>query len=168
MLKVVWRATCGLAGALVVAACRVHPRGPALPSEAALVRAARAAYQAAWQAGDTAGLARTWAPGFHLTQQHGVHYGAAELLRQSAAFGPPQPRLSWRPRTVHVYAPRRLAMEAGEFTYTHAGRGPGLDGTVVRGTYAAQWRRTSQGWRLGAEIQTPTACTGAAALCAGL
>lgn len=161
-----WAAGSRAALGIFAVGCRsVMPAGGA-PADG--IRAARAAYAAAWNAADTAALHRAWMGTFRLHQQHGVEYAAADLLAQAVRRqgGAPQPTRTYQSGRLQVYAPRGLALETG--TYVIAQGDPAASGFRERGVYVAQWKADVGGWKLLTEVLSPTACQGAAAWCGGL
>lgn len=126
------------------------------------IRAARARSNAAIAAHDVAGIASHWLPDVHIVtstsaQASGRDANGSRMAQQFERR--PDTVYVRTPSAVDVLAPWAVASEHGAWT----GRWTEPDGVVeIAGTYLAQWRRTSDGWRIQAELFVPTRCTGSA------
>jgi ketosteroid isomerase-like protein len=128
--------------------------------DAARIRAARAASNAAIVAHDVDGIARHWLADVHIVtstsaQGRGREDNAARMAQQFARR--PDTVYVRTPATVDVFAAWDVASERGTWT----GRWTEPDGVVeIAGTYLAQWRRVEGTWRIQAELFVPTSCRG--------
>jgi ketosteroid isomerase-like protein len=139
-------------------ASRSEPARATAPEEAA-VRAARARWNAAVAAHDTAAVRTLLADSVVQTNHLFVGVGrdryVAGLARQ----------FTRRPRFTFVYAPERvevsqsgtLAAEHGRWRETWLEAG---EATELRGTYFVIWRRRAGGWEIVRDVFVPGSCTG--------
>lgn len=134
---------------------------PASPLTAAAVRAARARSNAAIAHRDTATLVALSSPSYHGVSSRSVHTNGRDgVATQWRTQFTPHADVSYvrTPITVRVFTPWQMAEENGAWV----GRWSEPDGRVViRGTYAAKWRRIDGVWLLEAEVFTPRSCRGA-------
>lgn len=134
---------------------------PASADETA-IRAARARSNAAIAAHDVTGIAGHWLPDVHIVTSTSAQASGRDANRERMAqqFERRRDTVYVRtPSAVDVLAPWAVASERGAWT----GRWTEPDGVVeIAGTYLAQWRKTSDGWRIQAELFVPTRCTGSA------
>ncbi|MEZ5420515.1 MAG: nuclear transport factor 2 family protein [Vicinamibacterales bacterium] len=156
----VWLALAGLMAvpaAVAMAAAGGQPGG----DDAAAIRAARQASNAAIAAHDVAGITRHWTADVSIVTSTGAQ--ARDRPTTASAW----PGSCARPDTVYVRTPTAIdvfsdwdvASERGEWT----GRWTEPDGVVdIRGTYLAQWRKVDGTWRIQAEVFVPTSCRGSA------
>ena len=146
-----WRAVLAILLLAASPAC-ARPAG-ADPADAAEIRAARAAQNAQLAAGDLDRAAALW------TEDVSVVAGLGRTLVGRAAYraafaGDSGMRYVRATDSVVVGARWPLASETGHWTGSRAGGGS------IGGTYAAQWVRTSAGWRIRAELFTALSCRG--------
>ncbi|MEZ5293904.1 MAG: nuclear transport factor 2 family protein [Vicinamibacterales bacterium] len=159
-----WLTVSGLLAAPVAAVLGVASAQP--PDDAAAIRAARAASNAAIAAHDVAGIARHWLPDVHIvtstsTQGTGPEVNGQRMAQQFQRR--PDTVYVRTPSTIDVFGAWNVASERGEWT----GRWTEPDGVVdVGGTYLAQWRKVDGTWRIQAELFVPTRCRGSK-YCAG-
>lgn len=134
---------------------------PASADETA-IRAARARSNAAIAAHDVTGIAGHWLPDVHIVTSTSAQASGRDANRERMAqqFERRRDTVYVRtPSAVDVLAPWAVASERGAWT----GRWTEPDGVVeIAGTYLAQWRKTSDGWRIQAELFVPTQCAGSA------
>ena len=126
----------------------------------AAIRAARAQSNGAISRHDVPGIARHWLPDVHI-----VTSTSAQASGRDANGDRMAQQFARRPDTVYVRTPVAVevldpwagASERGTWT----GRWTEPDGVVeIAGTYLAQWRNASDGWRIQAELFVPTSCRG--------
>ena len=149
----------GLALLAIVASSLWARAQPAAGHDAA-IRAARAQSNAAIASHDVPGIARHWLPDVHIvtsTSAQGTGRDAnADRMTQQFARRPDTVYVR-TPVAVDVLIPWAVASERGTWT----GRWTEPDGVVeIAGTYLAQWRHASDGWRIQAELFVPTSCRG--------
>lgn len=136
--------------------------GPQPPGgdDAGVIRAARAASNAAIAKHDIAGIARHWMPDVHIVTSTSAQGTGRDVNGQRMAQ-----QFNRRPDTVYVRTPTavdvnrewNVASERGEWT----GRWTEPDGVVdIGGTYLAQWRQVDGTWLIQAELFVPTRCRG--------
>lgn len=156
----VWCMAAALAAAPMTLAMAAAGGGQAPPDDAALVRAARAASNAAIASHDVAGIARHWLSDVHIVTSTSAQGTGATVNGDRMAQ-----QFERRPDTVYVRTPSaievfpawQVASERGDWT----GRWTEPDGVVeVAGTYLAQWRKVDGRWRIQAEVFVPTSCRG--------
>lgn len=134
----------------------------AASDDEAAIRTARARSNEAIAAHDVPGIVRYWLPDVHIVtstsaQATGRDANGDRMAQQFARR--PDTVYVRTPAAVEVLTPWAVASERGSWT----GRWTEPDGIVdIAGTYLAQWRRTSDGWRIQAELFVPTRCTGSA------
>lgn len=131
-----------------------------MPLNAAGVRAARAASNAAIAARDTITLASLVTPSYHSVSSRNAHSngraGEGERWRQQFTAHPDVSYVR-TPSTIRLFAPWQMAEETGRWV----GRWTEADGRVeIRGSYVAKWRRIDGQWLLEAEVFTPISCRG--------
>lgn len=159
--EIVWLALAGLM-AVPAAVAMAAAGGQRDGDDAAAIRAARQASNAAIAAHDVAGITRHWTADVSIVTSTGAQGTgpAANGERMARQF-------ARRPDTVYVRTPAAIdvfsawdvASERGEWT----GRWTEPDGVVdIRGTYLAQWRKVDGTWRIQAEVFVPTSCRGSA------
>jgi ketosteroid isomerase-like protein len=157
------RSAGGSALLVVAVACAgARPANDTL-SDAATARAVRAArerFNAAIAGRDTATIAASLLPTYHIVtgrsaQGHGV---ADEVALWQSMFADTTLLYVRRSREVRSNAAWGLAEELGDWT----GHLTALDGPVrVSGSYAAKWQRDTGGnWRLQSEVFTTLRCDG--------
>jgi ketosteroid isomerase-like protein len=132
---------------------------PSAGHEAA-IRAARAQSNGAIARHDVPGIVQHWLPDVHI-----VTSTSAQATGRDANGDRMAQQFTRRPDTVYVRSPIAVdvlepwAVAAERGTWT--GRWTEADGVVeIAGTYLAQWRYTSDGWRIQAELFVPTTCRG--------
>ena len=143
---------------LVLAACG-GSASAASPDEAAAVRAARAAQNAAIIARDFDRVASYWTDSVTLTAGLGTELRGRLAYRR--AFEQDSAITYERtPRVVEVSTNWPLAWEQGTWT----GRGSGSGDAVPRlsGSYAAQWIKVGSRWLIRSELFVATSCHGRA------
>jgi len=143
---------------LVLAACG-GSASAASPDEAAAVRAARAAQNAAIIARDFDRVASYWTDSVTLTAGLGTELRGRLAYRR--AFEQDSAITYERtPHVVEVSANWPLAWEQGTWT----GRGSGGGDAVPRlsGSYAAQWIKVGSRWLIRSELFVATSCQGPA------
>lgn len=133
---------------------------PGPGDDAAAIRAARAASNAAIAKHDVAGIARHWMPDVHIVTSTSTQGTGRDVNGQRMAQ-----QFQRRPDTVYVRTPSAIevhrewnvASERGDWT----GRWTEPDGLVdIGGTYMAQWRKVDGTWLIQAELFVPTYCRG--------
>jgi hypothetical protein len=124
--------------------------------------AARARSNAAIARHDTAGIAREIMPDVTVvssTSTMGTGVGV-NLSRMAAQFARrPDTRWIRTPDTVAVFDAWGVASERGRWIGTWSEPDGPL---VIRGSYAAQWRRQDGRWRIQGELFVPLSCEGGA------
>lgn len=128
--------------------------------DAAAIRAARAASNAAIARHDVDGIAAQWTADISIVTSTGAQAATREenAARMRTQFARRPDTIYVRtPAVIDVFAAWQTASERGEWT----GRWTEPDGVVnIAGTYLAQWRRIDGQWRIQAEVFVPTRCTG--------
>jgi ketosteroid isomerase-like protein len=151
-----------LAGLLVMTPTgRTDAGSQAGPSDdAAAIRAARAASNAAIAKRDVAGIARHWMANVSIVTSTGAQANTRNenAGRMGAQFNRRPDTVYVRTSTaVEVFAAWSVASERGDWT----GRWTEPDGVVdIGGTYLAQWRKVDGTWLIQAELFVPTYCRG--------
>jgi ketosteroid isomerase-like protein len=159
----VGRHTIGIGLALIaIVASSLWARTQSVAGHEAAIRAARALSNGAIASHDVPGIARHWLPDVHIVsstsaQGSGRDANGDRMAQQFARR--PDTIYVRTPAAVEVLEPWAVASERGTWT----GRWTEPDGIVeIAGTYLAQWRNTSGGWRIQAELFVPTSCRGSA------
>jgi ketosteroid isomerase-like protein len=128
--------------------------------EAAAIRTARAASNAAIAKHDVAGIAAHWMPDVHIVTSTSAHGTGKDVNGQRMAqqfARRPDTSYVRSPTTVEVLREWHVASERGDWT----GRWTEPDGVVdIGGTYLAQWRKVNGVWLIQAELFVPTRCRG--------
>jgi ketosteroid isomerase-like protein len=136
-------------------------RQPPDAGDAAAIRAARTASNAAIAKHDVPGIAAHWTADVHIVTSTSAQGTGKDVNGQRMAQ-----QFARRPDTVYVRTPTTIevlrewdvASERGDWT----GRWTEPDGVVdIGGTYLAQWRRVNGTWLIQAELFVPTRCRGA-------
>jgi ketosteroid isomerase-like protein len=154
-----------LGGAMLLSPSVVWGQAPVRADSSADVRAivaARARSNAAIARHDTAGIAREMMPDVTVVSStSAIGTGVAVNLSRMAAQFARRPDTRWirTPDTVAVFDAWGVASERGRWigTWTEPD-GP----LVIRGSYAAQWRRQDGRWRIQGELFVPLSCEGGA------
>ena len=129
-------------------------------SDEALIRTARARFNGAIAAHDTAAMAKFWLP-----EYHGVS------SRNTQSNGRDEERAGWtelfasRPALIFVRTPRTVTVNANWGQSWEAGRWTGQwmqhdSLTRVGGEYFAKWKKVDGRWMILAEIFVQTSCKG--------
>ena len=151
--------------ALALGACMrpvagARDREQAKTSGAAEVRLARARFNAAIVARDTATIRALLLPSYHVVTGRSVqrHGADAAIAQWAGIFGDSTVRYVRTTRDVVTNEAWGLAQETGDWT----GHLTAADGVAESsGVYAAKWQRAPDGrWRLQAETFTTLRCTG--------
>jgi ketosteroid isomerase-like protein len=130
------------------------------PSDEAQIRKARAESNAAIARKDTHALAAFWTEDYHLVSSRNIEVSGREANLRSfgTEFGTKKDVLYVRtPTLVQVNADWNMASENGTWT----GQWQEPDGMVrLEGIYFAKWHKTTEGWKIRAEIFVPQRCSG--------
>jgi len=109
---------------------------------------------------DTAGIASTLTPDFHvITSRNAEVSGNHNMARKFAEEFKLRPDVSYvrTPMQVRIFQPWNSASERGSWV----GKWKDADGTIeVSGIYYAKWVRVNGKWFIRAEIFTPRKCEG--------
>lgn len=152
----------GKAALLVFIGASIGRTGHQTPGEAeSAIRAARARFNAAIAAHDSAGLDRDWADSITvIASRGGVSSGRAAYARALIGDFHTRPGLIYvrTPRTISFPVPWGMATEEGDWTGSWAG----ADGVPVHvgGRYIARWRLVTGHWLLNAEMFGLLNCSG--------
>jgi ketosteroid isomerase-like protein len=124
--------------------------------------AARARSNAAIARHDTAGIAREMMPDVTVVSStSAMETGVAVNVSRMAAQFARRPDTRWirTPDTIAVFDAWGVASERGHWVGTWSEPDAPL---VIRGSYAAQWRRQDGTWRIQGELFVPLRCEGGA------
>jgi len=154
-----------LGGAMLLSPLVVCGQAAVRADSSADVRAivaARARSNAAIARHDTAGMAREMMPDVTVVSStSAMGTGVSVNVSRMAAQFARRPDTRWvrTPDTVAVFDAWGVASERGHWvgTWTEPD-GP----LVIRGSYAAQWRRQDGTWRIQGELYVPLVCEGGA------
>lgn len=125
-----------------------------------LIRAARAASNAAILRQDLDAICGFWTSEIHVLGSMSLQLSGVEANRKfyDEQFAKrPDTTYTRTASTVHVMSAWKVALESGDWVATWADP----DGPIkVNGRYMAQWLRSEAGWRIQGELYVPTACEG--------
>jgi ketosteroid isomerase-like protein len=126
------------------------------------IAAARARSNAAIARHDTAGIAREMMPDVTVVSStSAMETGVAVNVSRMAAQFARRPDTRWirTPDTIAVFDAWGVASERGHWVGTWSEPDAPL---MIRGSYAAQWRRQDGTWRIQGELFVPLRCEGGA------
>lgn len=133
---------------------------PSMTAEEAEIRAIREQSNLAIAAHDTAAMAKTLAPDYHIITSRNAENGKSDMLIRLGEDMTKIPDLVYRrtPETIKVYPQWKMAGESG--TWNGSWTEPNGDRIELTGTYYAKWHKLDDGWKIRAEIFTALTCSG--------